>query len=84
MPHNKCAKKSDSTFVSPVFGNFSPGHCCRYIANVDVILEKEHNYSFCSFGMEVIFHMKNSGVSRLQQLQFRLQTSEMASHMLFS
>lgn len=42
MPHNKCAKKSESTFVSPVFGNFSPGHCCRYIDNVDVFLEKEH------------------------------------------
>lgn len=42
MPYNKCAKKSESTFVSPVFGNFSPGHCCRYIDNVDVFLEKEH------------------------------------------
>ena len=43
MPQNKCAKKSETTFVFPVFSNFSPGHCCRYIENVvDVFLEKEH------------------------------------------
>lgn len=84
MSHNKRVRKSENTFVFPVLGNFSLGHQCRYMDNFHFILEKKIKYYYSYFfGGGVTFNMKNGQVSRLQQLQYRFPTSEIASHMTF-